>query len=69
MDVNVERVTHKYLSRAAAGLKKYGVDTTRDDLDLIDWLNHLQEELMDATIYIEAALCRLQKLSVDSSQP
>ena len=25
----------------------------RDDLNLIEWLNHLQEELMDATLYIE----------------
>jgi hypothetical protein len=26
---------------------------TRTDLNLIDWLTHLQEELMDATLYVE----------------
>jgi hypothetical protein len=25
----------------------------RDDLSLDEWLTHLQEELMDATLYIE----------------
>jgi hypothetical protein len=26
---------------------------TRDDLSTLDWLKHLQEELQDATLYIE----------------
>jgi hypothetical protein len=34
---------------------KYGVTTERTDIDLVGWLNHLQEELMDATIYLERA--------------
>jgi hypothetical protein len=29
------------------------IKVDRDDLSLTDWLNHLQEELMDATLYIE----------------
>lgn len=53
MDKNVERVIQKYTDRADTGFKKYGVTTERDDLNLLDWLNHLQDELMDATIYIE----------------
>jgi len=52
-DSNVESVIKKYRSRAKQGLKKYGATTDRKDIDLIGWLNHIQEELMDATIYIE----------------
>ena len=53
LDPNVQNVIDKYKSRAEVGFEKYGTDTTRDDLNLLDWLTHLQEELMDATIYVE----------------
>ncbi|MBV23270.1 MAG: hypothetical protein CMA53_04140 [Euryarchaeota archaeon] len=53
VDPNVESVMDSYRSRAKAGFDKYGTDTTRTDIDLMGWLTHLQEELMDATIYIE----------------
>lgn len=53
LDPNVANVISKYLSRAKLGKNKYGVDTTRSDFDFYTWLVHLQEELMDATIYIE----------------
>jgi hypothetical protein len=39
--------------RAQKGLEKYGVTCERTDLDLDQWLTHLQEELMDAAVYIE----------------
>ena len=39
--------------RAQKGLEKYGVTCERSDLDLHQWLTHLQEELMDAAVYIE----------------
>lgn len=47
------RVMAKYYERSQTGIKKYGKTLDRDDLSFIDWLNHLQEELMDATLYIE----------------
>jgi len=53
LDPNVESVIDKYKSRANVGFEKYGTDTTRTDIDLLGWLTHLQEELMDATIYVE----------------
>lgn len=53
IDPNVEAVIEKYEDRARVGFQKYGTDTTRTDIDLQGWLTHLQEELMDATIYIE----------------
>lgn len=35
------------------GLQKYGVTVARTDLKLSEWLQHLQEELMDAAVYVE----------------
>lgn len=52
-DPNVASVVEKYLVRAEEGMKKYGVTTERTDIDIIGWLENLQEELMDATIYLE----------------
>lgn len=54
VDRNVQAVIDRHLERAAKGYRKYGVTTERGDLSLDDWLTHLQEELMDATVYIEA---------------
>jgi len=56
MDRNVEAVRDKLAKRAEIGLSKYGVTTERIDLSARDWLTHLQEELMDACVYIEAIL-------------
>lgn len=52
-DSNVERVKDQLTKRMEAGINKYGVTTERTDIDLMGWLQHLQEELMDATVYIE----------------
>ncbi len=57
-DRNVEAVKAMLDERAARGLQKYGVTTERDDLATRDWLRHLQEELLDAAIYIQAILNR-----------
>lgn len=53
IDKNVEAVREQLKSRMEVGHKKYGVTTERDDLNTLEWLQHLQEELMDATVYIE----------------
>lgn len=53
MDKYVESVIAKYRERSETGIKKYGTTLERKDLNLIDWLNHLQEELMDASLYVE----------------
>lgn len=62
VDPNVTLVTGKYHTRAQQGFLKYGVDTTRDDLSTEEWLVHLQEELMDATVYIERLLGEIRTL-------
>jgi len=48
-----DKVVAKILDRAAFGEAKYGVTVERTDIDLFGWLTHLQEELMDAAVYIE----------------
>ena len=53
MDLNVERVCVQLQDREQRGLLKYGVNTERDDLSTLEWLQHLQEELMDAAVYVE----------------
>ena len=53
MDKNVEDVVSQLRDREKRGLSKYGVNTERTDLSTIEWLQHLQEELMDGTVYIE----------------
>ena len=53
MDKNVEKVITQLRDREEEGLRKYGVNTERTDLTTLQWLQHLQEELMDASVYIE----------------
>lgn len=52
-DPIVLKVMSKFYDRSQRGIEKYGTMLTRTDLNLIDWLTHLQEELMDATLYVE----------------
>lgn len=52
-DSVVEQVVNNFNERSRVGIEKYGTTLDRDDLTLLQWLTHLQEELMDATLYIE----------------
>ena len=58
-DPVVETVVDKFVSRSDVGFKKYGrtLDTERKTnvKDLAGYLNDIQEELMDAILYIQAA--------------
>lgn len=51
MDKIVKQVIDKMKFRSALGIAKYG--TTLEENNHDDFLNHLQEELMDAILYIE----------------
>ena len=52
-DKYVQSVKKKFEKRSQTGIKKYNTTLEREDLNFIDWLTHLQEELMDATLYVE----------------
>ncbi len=52
-DSIVKSVVSSYKERSRVGVKKYNKTMDRNDLSTSEWLQHLQEELMDATLYIE----------------
>lgn len=52
-DSYVQLVKAKFEERSQRGIKKYNTTLEREDLNIVEWLNHLQEELMDATLYVE----------------
>ena len=54
-DPVVRRVCQKFVSRSDVGYEKYGVTLEDDPSEMLDWLNHLQEELMDAILYLQKA--------------
>lgn len=53
LDSVVTAVLESFKKRAAAGQQKYGTTLDRTDLNTLDWIQHTQEELMDATLYLE----------------
>ena len=46
----------KIQARSDKGIAKYGVTMEREDLSITEWLTHLQEEMMDAILYVEKLL-------------
>jgi hypothetical protein len=54
-DPVVERVVDKFVGRSDVGFEKYGVTLEDDPSEMLEWLNHLQEELMDAVLYLQKA--------------
>ena len=69
-DPVVRRVCDKFIDRSNVGYKKYG--TTLEDerrlkmKGLQKYLNDIQEELMDAVLYIQSARDELQDLTEES---
>jgi len=56
IDPIVVAVASKLFQRSQRGVEKYGTDLTRTDLSHADWLNHLQQELLDGANYVERLL-------------
>ena len=67
-DPIVERVRQKLLERSQVGIQKYGCTMERDDLTVLDFLRHHQEELMDAAIYVERLIRDYQRLVNGSTE-
>ena len=61
-DSIVRSVIEKFEARAAFGLKKYGTTLDRNDLSICEWINHAQEEHMDAILYLEKLKQELSSL-------
>ena len=72
-DPVVERVVDKFVSRSDVGFEKYGKtlhdERTGGHKDLAGYLNDVQEELMDAILYIQAAREDLEEPPTGSLNP
>ena len=69
-DPVVERVVDKFVGRSNVGFEKYGTtlqdERTMKMKGLVKYLTDVQEELMDAVLYIQAARDELQDLSEEA---
>lgn len=65
MDSIVSSVIEKFKQRSEFGQNKYGTNLDRKDLSFFDWVNHMQEELMDAILYLEKMKKEYTSMKVD----
>jgi hypothetical protein len=52
-DSIVQAVVDKFITRAKFGKQKYGTDLDRQDLSVLDWIQHAQDEMHDGILYLE----------------
>ena len=67
IDSVVLAVIEKFISRSDAGIRKYGITLERTDLTHEEWITHLQEELMDAALYIERIKMSMKQKQVTAT--
>ena len=63
-DPVIQKVVEKFISRSDVGFNKYKVTLNEDNKSIHEWLDNIQEELMDAVNYIE----KLKSLLTDELQ-
>ena len=54
-DPVVEKIRGELRNRSEVGINKYGTTLAENELSLVEWMEHLKQELMDAVLYIERA--------------
>jgi len=52
-DSVVDSIIDQFVERASFGKTKYGVDLDREDLSILEWIEHAKQEHMDAILYLE----------------
>jgi len=52
-DSIVDSIIDQFVERASFGKTKYGVDMDREDLSILEWIEHAKQEHMDAILYLE----------------
>ena len=52
-DSVVDSIIDQFVERASFGKTKYGVDLDREDLNVLEWIEHAKQEHMDAILYLE----------------
>jgi hypothetical protein len=60
-DSVVYSVIQQFKERSRIGMIKYGTNLDRTDLSVLDWIQHAQEEHMDAILYLEKLKQEVQK--------
>jgi hypothetical protein len=53
VDSVVFSIISQFVNRSKIGKEKYGVTLDREDLSMLEWIQHAQEEHMDAILYLE----------------
>ena len=59
----VESLIKRFLSRSAKGIDTYGMTLEQNRMPVKDWNLYLQEELMDAILYIQTARDELRDIT------
>lgn len=60
-DLIVNNVINKFKQRSNDGQIKYGTTLYNNDLTLLKWIDHAQEEAMDFILYLESIKNKLNK--------
>jgi len=63
-DSVVDSIIDQFVERASFGKTKYGVDMDREDLSILEWIEHAKQEHMDAILYLE----KLKKI-IETKEP
>jgi GR25 family glycosyltransferase involved in LPS biosynthesis len=68
-DSIVNSVISSFISRSNFGLQKYGTTLDREDLSPLDWIQHAQEEHMDAILYLEKLKTQIRETQFNKFTP
>ena len=52
-DSIIDSIIDQFIERAKFGKDKYNTDLDREDLSVLDWIEHAKQEHMDAILYLE----------------
>jgi hypothetical protein len=69
VDKIYQSVVSKLQDRHNKGVKEYGTTMEENNGNLLYWLNHLQEELMDSIVYIEKKIELLENCHTTKEEP
>lgn len=58
----LRNVQEKFQNQQVKGLAKYGETVKPASYDIVGWLNHLQQELIDGTVYTEVLINEISKI-------
>jgi hypothetical protein len=64
-DSIVEAIRTQLKDRSDVGIRKYGVTLDRTDFSILNWLEELKQELMDATLYLERLKREIKEKGLD----